>query len=206
MMGTPQTNYHRETNDTNFSCYFDTTNPFAMLFLGFGQHFLGNGCHGDKNTGNFEKCLNTFSSWKCTIYKYMLLGHYMSHIICLIYFVIILDVEKAPTCTNAVGLHYHGNHYLKHFIKFHISAITLERNIVQSQMTPTFRGTLIRPVQLQCWFYDLGTIPLVTVTMEMKYRKFGKKLVYFEFIMHHCLCIGIIHVGHNQNIDMHILW
>ena len=42
--------------------------------------------------------------------------------------------------------------------------------------------------------------------MEMKYRKFGKKLLYFEFIMHHCLCIGIIHVGHNQNIDMHILW
>ena len=147
-----------------------------MLFLGFGQHFLGNGCHGDKNTVHFEKFLYTFSSWKCTIYKYMLYGHYMSHIICLIYFVIILDVDKAPT--NAVGLHYHGNHYLKHFIKFHISAITLERNIVQSQMTPTFRGTLIRPVQLQCWFYDLGTIPLVTVTMEMKNRKFGKKLVY----------------------------
>ena len=52
---------------------------------------------------------------------YMLLGHYMSHIICLIYFVIILDVDKAPT--NAVGLHYHGNHYLQHFIQFHISAI-----------------------------------------------------------------------------------
>ena len=48
----------------------------------------------------------------------------MSHIICLIYFVIILDVDKAPT--NAVGLHYHGNHYLKHLIKFHISAITLK--------------------------------------------------------------------------------
>ena len=57
-----KTNYHRETNDTNFSWYFDTTNPFAMLFLGFGQHFLGNGCHGDKNTGNFEKCLYTFNS------------------------------------------------------------------------------------------------------------------------------------------------
>ena len=28
-----KTNHHRETNDTNFSCYFDTTNPFAMLFL-----------------------------------------------------------------------------------------------------------------------------------------------------------------------------
>ena len=110
-----KTNYHRETNDTNFSWYFDTTNPFAMLFLGFGQHFLGNGCHGDKNIANFEKCLYTFSSWKCTIYKYMLYGHYMSHIICLIYFVIILDVDKAPT--NAVGLHYHGNHYLKHLIK-----------------------------------------------------------------------------------------
>ena len=80
----------------------------------------------------------------------MLLGHYMSHIICLIYFVIILDVDKAPT--NSVGQHYHGNHYLKHLIKLHIhvSAITLERNIVQSQMTPTFRGTLIRPVELQC--------------------------------------------------------
>ena len=122
-----KTNYHRETNDTNFSWYFDTTNPFAVLFLGFGQHFLGNGCHGDKNTVHFEKCLYTFSSLKCTIYKHMLLGHYMSHIICLIYFVIILDVDKAPT--NVVGLHYHGNHYLKHFIKFHISAITLERNI-----------------------------------------------------------------------------
>ena len=57
-----KTNYHRETNDTNFSWYFDTINPFAMLFLGFGQHFLGNGCHGDKNTGNFEKCLYTFNS------------------------------------------------------------------------------------------------------------------------------------------------
>ena len=57
-----KTNYHRDTNDTNFSCYFDTTNPFTMLFLGFGQHFLGNGCHGDKNTVNFEKCLYTFSS------------------------------------------------------------------------------------------------------------------------------------------------
>ena len=78
----------------------------------------------------------------------MLYGHYMSHIICLIYFVMILDVDKAAT--NAVGLHYHGNHYLKHFIIFHISAITLERNIVQSQMTPTFGGTLIRSVQLQC--------------------------------------------------------
>ena len=72
----------------------------------------------------------------------------MSHIISLIYFLIILDVDKAPT--NAVGLHYHGNHYLKHLIKFHISAITLKRNVVQRQMTTTFRGTLIRPVQLQC--------------------------------------------------------
>ena len=73
----------------------------------------------------------------------------MSHIICLIYFVIILDVDKAPT--SAVGLHYHGNHYLKHFIKFHISAITLNpRTKHRTEMTPTFRGTLIWPVQLQC--------------------------------------------------------
>ena len=31
--------------------------PFTMLFLGFGQHFLGNGCHGDKNTRNYMDCL-----------------------------------------------------------------------------------------------------------------------------------------------------
>ena len=60
----------------------------------------------------------------------------MSHIICLIYFVIILDVDKAPT--NAVGLHYHGNHYLKHFIKFHISAITLETKHRTESNDPNF--------------------------------------------------------------------
>ena len=42
----------------------------------------------------------------------MLLGHYMSHIICLIYFVIILDVDKAPT--NAVGLHYQDGRQKDH--------------------------------------------------------------------------------------------
>ena len=180
-----KTNYHRETNDTNFSWYFDTTNPFAMLFLGFGQHFLGNGCHGDENTANFEKCLYTFSSWKCTIYKYMLYGHYMSHIICLIYFVIILDVDKAPT--NAVGLHYHGNHYLKHLIKFHKSAITLKRNIVQRQITTTFRGTLLRPVQLQCCLLWFGYNFLSNGCHGDKIQEIQKKLVYVQFIMHHFL-------------------
>ena len=57
-----KTNYHRETNDTNFRATLIRAINLQCYFLGFGQHFLGNGCHGNKNTGNFEKCLYTFSS------------------------------------------------------------------------------------------------------------------------------------------------